>query len=108
MPKILINSSDHYYEQAGEGSSLVFIHGAFADARIWDPQWRYFSSKYPVLRYDLRGHGRTGPSDLDRYSIETYADDLAYLLNALRIESSVVSHGVEELPRHLLLSTRIV
>ena len=90
MPKILINGSEHYYEQAGAGPSLVFIHGAFADAQIWDPQWRYFSAKYHVLRYDLRGHGRTGSSDLDRYSMETYADDLASLLTALGIESSVI------------------
>ena len=90
MPKILINGSEHYYEQTGEGPSLVFIHGAFADSRIWDPQWRYFSTKYHVLRYDLRGHGRTGPSDLDLYSMETYADDLASLLTAQGIESPVI------------------
>lgn len=90
MSKILINGLDHYYEQTGEGPSLVFIHGAFVDARIWEPQWMHFSSKYQVLRYDLRGHGRTGPSDLDCYTMGTYADDLAYLLNALSIDSAVV------------------
>jgi pimeloyl-ACP methyl ester carboxylesterase len=90
MPKILINGLDHYYEQTGEGPPLVFIHGAFADCRIWDPQWEYFSAKYHVLRYDLRGHGRTGRSDLDRYSIDTYADDLASLVSALGIESPVI------------------
>lgn len=90
MSKILINGLDHYYEQTGEGPSLVFVHGAFVDANIWEPQWKHFSSKYQVLRYDLRGHGRTGPSDLDCYTMETYADDLAYLLNALSIDSAVV------------------
>ena len=38
MPKIQINDLDHYYEQVGEGASLVFIHGAFADSQIWEPQ----------------------------------------------------------------------
>jgi pimeloyl-ACP methyl ester carboxylesterase len=90
MPKILSNGLFHYYEQAGEGPSLVFIHGAFGDARMWEPQWRHFSSKYRVLRYDLRGHGRTGPSDLDRYSMATYADDLAALLEAVKIDAAVI------------------
>lgn len=76
MPKIRINCLDHYYEQTDEGPSLVFVHGAFVDARIWEPQWKYFSSKYWLLRYDLRGHGRTGASDLYRYSMATFADDL--------------------------------
>ncbi len=90
MSKILINGLDHYFEQNGEGSSLVFIHGAFVDARIWEPQWMHFKSKYHVVRYDLRGHGRTGPSDLDCYTMETYADDLNSLLNSLNIESAVI------------------
>ncbi len=90
MPKILSNGLDHYYEQTGEGPSLVFIHGAFGDARIWEPQWKHFLGNYRVLRYDLRGHGRTGASDLDRYTMATYADDLVSLLNAVKIDSAVV------------------
>lgn len=90
MPKILINGADHYFEQAGEGPALVFIHGAFGDARLWEPQWKYFSTCYSVLRYDLRGHGRSGPSDLRRYTMETYAEDLACLFDALGIDSAVV------------------
>lgn len=90
MPKIRINNLDHYYEQSGEGPSLVFVHGAFADARIWEPQWKHFSSKYRLLRYDLRGHGRTGDSDLTYYSISTFADDLISLMDKLRINSPIV------------------
>jgi non-heme chloroperoxidase len=90
MPKILINGLDHYYEQSGEGPSLVLIHGAFADARVWDPQWAHFSLKYRLLRYDLRGHGRTGCSNLDQYSMTTFADDLASLLEALDIHSPII------------------
>ena len=90
MPKIKINNVDHYYEQIGEGLALVFIHGAFADARIWEPQWKHFSSDYQLLRYDLRGHGRTGASDLDRYSMATFADDLASLLDELEIQSPII------------------
>ncbi len=90
MPKIRSNGLDHYYEQAGEGPSLVFIHGAFGDARLWEPQWRHFSPDFRVMRYDLRGHGRTGASDLDRYTMATYADDLVALMISLKIDSAVV------------------
>jgi 3-oxoadipate enol-lactonase len=90
MPKVCVNNLDHYYEQCGEGLDLVFVHGAFADARVWDPQWEHFSSEYRLLRYDLRGHGRSGPSDLDNYTINTFADDLTGLLDALEIHSAVI------------------
>jgi pimeloyl-ACP methyl ester carboxylesterase len=90
MPKILINGLEHYYEQTGEGQPLIFIHGAFADACIWDPQWQHFASHYRLLRYDLRGHGRTGASSLDRYSMMTFADDLASLLHGLDISAPIL------------------
>lgn len=90
MPKIRLNDLDHYYEQAGDGPALIFVHGAFADARIWEPQWQYFASRRRVLRYDLRGHGRTGRSGLSHYSMATFANDLASLLDALEIERACI------------------
>lgn len=90
MPKIKINGLDHYYEQEGKGPSLVFIHGAFGDSNMWDPQWQYFASKYRLLRYDLRGHGRTGSSSLERYTIDTFSDDLASLLDSLDIQAPII------------------
>jgi len=90
MPKIHVNGLDHYYEQTGEGPPLVFVHGAFADARIWEPQWKHFTSGYRLLRYDLRGHGRTGVSDLAQYTMTTFAEDLTSLLDALEIYSPIV------------------
>lgn len=90
MPKIQINNLNHNYEQIGEGTSFVFIHGAFADSRIWEPQWNHFSSKYQLMRYDLRGHGKTGTSNLDQYSMTTFVDDLTSLLDALKINSPIL------------------
>jgi pimeloyl-ACP methyl ester carboxylesterase len=90
MPKIPVNTLDHYYEQIGEGPPLVFIHGAFGDLRTWDAQWQYFASRYRLLRYDLRGHGKTGPSKQDHYTIDTFADDLATMLDQLDIQQPVI------------------
>jgi len=90
MPKIEANGFPHYYEQIGEGKSIVFIHGAFADSQIWEPQWHYFSSRYNLVRYDLRGHGKTGGSQLERYSMNTFADDLESLLDSLMIFAPII------------------
>ena len=90
MPHIGIQGVVHYYEQAGEGLPLMLIHGAFADAHIWEPQWQYFSARYRVMRYDLRSSGRTGPSSLPHYTMATFADDLAALLDALAVESPIL------------------
>ena len=90
MPAIRIDNQEHYYELTGQGSPLVLIHGAFVDADLWDPQFHYFARKFQVLRYDLRGHGRTGPSVRKTYQIATFADDLTALLDALKIETAIV------------------
>jgi pimeloyl-ACP methyl ester carboxylesterase len=85
MPAVLANGIDQYYEVHGQGVPLVLIHGAFVDLHMWDPQVGAFEG-HQVIRYDLRGHGRTGPSPAARYSIELLADDLSALLDALGIE----------------------
>ncbi|MFH2102385.1 MAG: alpha/beta hydrolase [Chloroflexota bacterium] len=90
MSMLHVNGMEHYYEQTGDGPALVFVHGAFADARIWEPQWTHFAARYRLLRYDLRGHGRTGVSSLASYSMGTFADDLAALLAALEIDRPAV------------------
>lgn len=50
-----------YYEMAGEGAPLVFLHAIPFDSRMWDDQWREFSQRYKVIRYDLRGLGKSDP-----------------------------------------------
>jgi pimeloyl-ACP methyl ester carboxylesterase len=121
MAFILINGSDHYYEVAGKGQPIVFLHGAFGDARTWDDQWEYFSSHYTVYRYDLRGHGRTGASALELYDLTTFSDDLSSFLQALDILSPVLcgqsfggsvvqafTAGHPDIPRGIILSGSMV
>ena len=51
-----------YYEQAGRGPDLVFVQGGQLACRMWDPQFEAFARHYRVLRYDVRGFGRSGPT----------------------------------------------
>jgi pimeloyl-ACP methyl ester carboxylesterase len=54
--------SDLYVEQAGSGSPVVLIHEGIADSRMWEPQWRPYSERFRVVRFDLRGFGQSPPA----------------------------------------------
>ncbi|MFX0108129.1 MAG: alpha/beta fold hydrolase [Candidatus Hodarchaeota archaeon] len=89
MPLIQTEDIETYYEITGEGPPLVFVHGAGGSHDNWYPQVKYFSDKFKVLTYDVRGHGKSGGSDR-KYSCALFADDLHALLTALEIERPVV------------------
>jgi len=48
-----------YYETAGSGEPLLFSHAAFLDSRMFDAQWETFAQHYHVIRYDMRGYGKS-------------------------------------------------
>lgn len=74
-------SSGLFYEVSGSGEAVVFIHAFSVDRRMWAPQVAEFEGRFRVIRYDLRGHGRsvapTGPY--------TGYDDLRVLLETLGV-----------------------
>lgn len=88
MPKIRTNDITTYYEIHGRGKPVVLIHRASANHEMWQPQVEYFSKKYKVLTYDVRGHGQSEGSD--KYSCELFADDLKALLDNLNIKKPYV------------------
>lgn len=47
------------YETVGEGEPLVFVHAGIADSRMWDPQVGAFAGRHRVVRYDMRGFGKS-------------------------------------------------
>jgi pimeloyl-ACP methyl ester carboxylesterase len=61
-----------YFESAGAGPNLIFVHAGVADSRMWDPQVEAFAGEFRVTRYDHRGFGKSKMPD------EPYAlrDDL--------------------------------
>ncbi|TMF47254.1 MAG: alpha/beta fold hydrolase [Chloroflexi bacterium] len=78
------NGTKLYYEVMGEGHPLVLVHGGYMDRRMWDDQFAEFAQYYRVVRYDVRGFGR---SELPQVP---YADrqDLQALLTSLGIEKT--------------------
>ncbi len=90
MPTVRTGDVDTYYERRGDGPPLVFVHGAIMDHAQWEPQMDALSDEYTVVAYDVRGHGRTGGSARDAYSIDLFADDLDALVSALDLDRPVL------------------
>lgn len=90
MPTVRTNDIETYYEQRGTGPAIVFVHGAILDHTQWTPQVEALSSEYTTIAYDVRGHGRTGDSARESYSIDRFADDLAALITALDLDHPVL------------------
>jgi pimeloyl-ACP methyl ester carboxylesterase len=83
-----VNDTRLYYEIAGSGSPLVLIHGITLDTRMWDDQFDTFAEQYKVLRYDVRGFGRSDEPPRTPYA---HTDDLRALLAFLDIDHAFVT-----------------
>lgn len=81
------------YDVAGQGRPLVLLHAFPLDHTIWRAQAEALRSDYRILMLDLRGFGESDPFE-DSPSIEAMADDVRALLEALKIEGSVVVGGL--------------
>lgn len=82
-----INGASIYYEVAGSGPPLVFVHGYTLDRRMWDDQFELFATRHRTVRYDLRGFGR---SDVPTAAPFSNHEDLRRLLDVLGIEGAHV------------------
>ena len=54
-----VNGTRLYYEIAGTGDPIVLIHGNFGDRRYFDGQFDVLARDHRVLRYDIRGYGKS-------------------------------------------------
>ena len=63
-----VNGTRLYYEVAGSGDPLLLVHGLSLDTRMWDAQFAVFAERYRVVRYDVRGYGRSAAPDGTPYA----------------------------------------
>jgi len=89
--KAEVNGGHFYYEVDGHGPPLIFLHAGIADSRMWDSQVKYFSDKFTVVRYDLRGYGKSDPPTAPYIP----AEDLYALLQFLKMDrASIVGSSI--------------
>ncbi|MCA8889278.1 MAG: alpha/beta fold hydrolase [Parvularculaceae bacterium] len=69
---------------------IVLMHGFIYSLETWDAWASELSKTYRVVRFDLAGHGLTGPDPKERYSAEERAAFVGEVLDALGIEHAVV------------------
>ncbi|HXF50310.1 MAG TPA: alpha/beta fold hydrolase [Dehalococcoidia bacterium] len=91
MPVATVNGVRIHYETHGHGRPIVLAHGYTASLRLWDGQIEPLSRRYRVVVYDTRGHGGSeAPADMNAYSIATFAEDQAALMDHLGIDRAIV------------------
>jgi pimeloyl-ACP methyl ester carboxylesterase len=72
-----------HFEGAGVGEPLILLHGLGLNLHVWDDQFATFAERFRVIRYDLRGFGRSLPTTATSFS---HVEDLKNLLDQLRID----------------------
>lgn len=84
-----INGARLYYEIAGSGTPLVMIHAGIADCRMWDHEFEAFADSHLVMRFDMRGYGKSLPVE-GEFNIQ---DDLTALLKTLEVPAPAILMG---------------
>lgn len=77
-----VSSGELYYELQGEGQPVILLHAGGMDSRMWDAQFNYLSQRFRVVRYDLRGFGRSSKPEQPFHPV----DDLYQLMQYLGIK----------------------
>ena len=78
-----------YYEEAGKGFPIVFVHEFAGDLRSWEPQLRYFSERYRCIAFNARGYPPSDmPESVSQYSQAIATDDIANVMRDLGIRKA--------------------
>ncbi|NUO59908.1 MAG: alpha/beta hydrolase [Hamadaea sp.] len=93
-----------FYKDWGTGQPVVFSHGWPLTADAWDDQmWYVVSNGFRAVAHDRRGHGRSS-QPWEGNDLDTYADDLAAVINDLDLRDVVLvghSTGGGEITRYM-------
>jgi non-heme chloroperoxidase len=98
------DDTEIYYKDWGQGQPLVFSHGWPLSSDAWEDQMIFLASRgYRCIAHDRRGHGRSS-QPWDGYDMDTFADDLAKLVDMLDLKDAVLighSMGGGEIARFI-------
>lgn len=88
--RVRVGEFDIAYQQVGRGPSLVFLHGALCDGRVWRRQLAELADEFTVVAWDEPGAG--GSSEVpENFGLADYADCLAAFIDALELAPAHVA-----------------
>lgn len=90
MPTLRRDGVELWYEESGTGGPpLLLVHGYAGAHTHMNPLFEHFRATHRVVTVDRRGHGRSDRPEQD-YTVEVFADDLAWLATELGLDRAVV------------------
>lgn len=75
-----------YFEEAGQGTPIIFLHEFAADYTNWEPQMRYFSRGHRCITYSARGYTPSDVPDGEVYTYTHFYTDALAVLDHLKID----------------------
>ena len=97
MPKIqTADGVSLYYEEAGSGTPVIFVHEFAGDYRTWEPQMRHFARSHRCVTYSQRGYPPSDvPDDAARYGQDIARGDVIAVMDAFGMKKAhVVGHSM--------------
>jgi pimeloyl-ACP methyl ester carboxylesterase len=89
MPYVQSDGARLYYEAAGTGTPIVFVHEFSGDLWSWEKQIQYFSRRYRCIAFNARGYPPSEvPTSPARYSHKRAVDDVAAVMRHLKIRKA--------------------
>ncbi len=89
--KIIVNHVSVSYDDYGpdEAPVIIFIHGFPFNKSMWNLQVEALKEEYRVIRYDIRGHGRSDSGN-EVFTIELFVNDLISFMDTLNIDNAIL------------------
>ncbi|MFM9886904.1 MAG: alpha/beta fold hydrolase [Burkholderiales bacterium] len=86
MPHADSNGVRLYFEEAGRGAPIIFVHEFAGDLRSWEPQLRHFSRRYRCIAFNARGYPPSDvPKSRSQYSQVAAIEDIRSIMRHLRL-----------------------
>ena len=80
-----------YFEEAGRGTPIVFVHEFGGDHRSWEPQMRFFSRRHRCITFAARGYPPSDvPESVDAYTQRRAVDDIVAVMDAAAVKAAHV------------------
>tara|TARA_E500000331_G_scaffold310537_1_gene317354 strand:+ start:24 stop:782 length:759 start_codon:yes stop_codon:yes gene_type:complete len=91
MPHLKRGDTNLYYEDDGKGTAILMTHGFVASTGMWDGQVEAFKDHFRLIRWDMRGHGRTEcPDDQSAYGQGITVADMVAILDHLEVDKAII------------------